>query len=83
MSRRVEGRGAPSQLAAFDQAHASCADIIDALIETHAAGVTGDGHREVRTVGLAMALLTSVTHKTCAELLAVAIDRLALGGPNV
>jgi hypothetical protein len=29
-----------------------------------------------------MALLSDVAHKACAELLAVAIDRLALGDPD-
>lgn len=64
------------ELAAFDQARTGCADIVDTLIATHRDVVDTLGQRELHTVGLAYYLAHEVTHTTCAELLAVAVDRL-------
>jgi hypothetical protein len=72
----------PAQIAAFDQAKTTCADVIDGLIDVHRTNIARHDQRDLHTVGLAMALLSDVAHKACAELLAVAIDRLALGDPD-
>jgi hypothetical protein len=70
-------RPTAGELAAFDQARTGCADLIDALIDTHRHVIATQGQRELHTVGLAHFLAHDVTHISCAELLAVSIDRLA------
>lgn len=71
-----------SEIAAFDQAHTTCAEIIDELIRAHRHIVNDEGNRELHTVGLAHFLAHETSHKTCAELLSVAVDRLALDTPT-
>lgn len=65
-----------SELAAYDQALAGCAVVLDALIAVHTDLVAAEG-REVSTVGLAYYLKHEIDNTACAELLAITIDRLA------
>lgn len=65
-----------SELAAYDQAHAGRVDALDALTAVHLDMVDSEG-RELATVGLAYYLKHEIDDTSCAELLAIAIDRLA------
>lgn len=78
----MSARLTAAETAAFDQVHATYGEIIDALVARHRAAVTEDGNRELRTAGLASFLNTDITRRTVAEMLAVCIDRLALGATD-
>lgn len=70
----------PAQLAHFDQVWAAHNQSITEITATHKDIVDTQGDREINTAGLAEYILEEIPHSVCAELLAVAIDRLAYGG---
>lgn len=65
-----------SEVAAYDQAHAECIAVLNAVIEVHSELVADEG-REISTVGLAYYLEHEIDGTACARLLAIAVDRLA------
>lgn len=65
-----------AEIAEYDQIHTSITAVIDVLIEGHHIVVAHHG-REVATASLASFVATDVSGMRLAELLAVAIDRLA------
>lgn len=67
-----------AQLAWFDQAFANRSECLDDLIATYLAVVDADGgNEELHTAGLAQYLCDLTSHADCADLLAVAIRRIA------
>lgn len=66
-----------AELARFDQIRALISDTLDCFIEAHLAALDEDRTVEVSIAGLAQYLHGHVNHHACAELLAVAVDRLA------
>lgn len=71
-----------AQIAHFDQAYANRSECIDDMIGAYLAVVADDGNAELHTAGLAQYLCDHVTHNGCADLLAVAIRRLATPTPE-
>lgn len=69
----------PGQLADFDQSHAQGSEIIDNLIEAHREEIA-DYNRAISIAGLATYLERESDLRSLAQLLAIAVDRLAASG---
>lgn len=66
----------PGQLANFDQSHAQASEIIDNLIGAHREELA-EHNRAISLAGLATYLERESDLRSIAQLLAVAVDRLA------
>jgi len=70
-----------AQIHHYDQAHAQLADTLDAIVSAHRDTLAEGRPREAAAAAVAHFLYHDVNTQTCAELCAIAIERLTDGEP--